>query len=237
MPRRLDTRGPYEEGTYSMFSFDRSAWWPIGSNRPVPERLSLAVWTPASRVAARAFAITDARDRTDSILWRREGPFEIGEGLHSVNIAENPTWIVVGDYEDRGMTIAYMVWKQRVARQSTLGERFEARPLLRDRPGHDRRSQHAGVRHGVLRPRVDDDGGTLPRRKADSLGRVRRPSGSPPGGSAPLMCGDGDKSDKISEASASNERSRRDLSRRRDRDHWPARCRALTWPRCTRALY
>lgn len=112
VPARLKPSVPWEQGAFSLFSFDRSALWPIGSNRPVPERLVVAVWTPASRDTARAAATKDAKDRTDSIQWRREGEYTVGEGIHNVNTAVNPAWVIVRDFDENSLTIAYMVWKK-----------------------------------------------------------------------------------------------------------------------------
>ncbi len=112
VPSRLKATYPFEQGDFALFAFDRSAWWPMGSNRPVPERLVVAVWTAASRDSARAAAIWDAKDRTDSIRWRNDGEYLVGEGLHSVNTAENPAWLLMRDFADRSLTIAYMTWKK-----------------------------------------------------------------------------------------------------------------------------
>ena len=112
VPARLESRNPWEQGSFALFSFDRSAMWPIGSNRPVPERLVVAVWTPASRDTARAAAIKDARDRTEEIQWRRDGDYSVGEGTHNVNTAVNPAWVIVREFEERSLTIAYMAWKK-----------------------------------------------------------------------------------------------------------------------------
>ena len=112
VPARLKSSYPWEQGTFALFSFDRSAMWPMGSNRPVPERLVVAVWTPASRDTARAAAIKDAQDRTEEIQWRRDGEYTVGEGTHSVNTAVNPAWVLVRDFEERSLTIAYMAWKK-----------------------------------------------------------------------------------------------------------------------------
>ncbi|MGH7713841.1 MAG: hypothetical protein ACREOG_21350, partial [Gemmatimonadaceae bacterium] len=112
VPARLKASVPFEQEAFALFSFDRSAWFPMGSNRPVPERLVFAVWTASSRDAARTAAVKDAQDRTEQIQWRREGEYLIGEGMHSVNTAENPTWVLVREYEEKSITIAYMAWKK-----------------------------------------------------------------------------------------------------------------------------
>ena len=51
-------------------------------------------------------------DRTNDIKWRTDGAFEIGEGLHDVNTAKHPAWLVVREVPDHNLTIAHMVWQQ-----------------------------------------------------------------------------------------------------------------------------
>ncbi len=154
VPSRLKASYPFEQGDFARFAFDRSALWPMGSNRPVPERLVVAVWTPASRDSARAAAVRDAKDRTDSIRWRNEEEYLVGEGLHSVNTAENPAWLLMRDFEDRSLTIAYMTWKKDrslAEAREILEKAYESfRPaatpsdylaIARERPAKERRQR------------------------------------------------------------------------------------------------
>jgi len=114
LPARLDPYNPEERQGYAMFPFDRTsnAFWLMGSSRPIPEKLVLGVWLPASKDAARQSTIYAAGDHVENIKWRTEGAYRIGEGIARVNASEYPAWIVERDFDEKSVTLAYMVWKK-----------------------------------------------------------------------------------------------------------------------------
>jgi hypothetical protein len=157
LPSRLETYRPVETETYALFPFDRTAnsFLLMGSNRPVPEKLVVAVWTPESRKRAHEAAVSEAGERTDGVTWRTDGNgFEIGEGVHEVNTARNPAWILARDFPSHSLTVAYMVWKKagsleqarRTVEEAGTSFRPSVSPaeylkLAKERPAKERRAR------------------------------------------------------------------------------------------------
>jgi hypothetical protein len=119
LPSRLQAYASYQsedvpEVTLFPFERDSNSFFYIGSNRVLIERLIVGLWGSASAEAAHRQTLLTAPYRTDSrqIQWRKEGEYEIGEGIQEVNAHTFPAWIVARDLASKRVTVAYTVWKK-----------------------------------------------------------------------------------------------------------------------------
>jgi hypothetical protein len=153
IPKRLELRQQSSNHqSYELIHFERVAnsIFLIGSSTPIAEKLILAAWTTNARVAARQAAIELAQDRIGKLTWLTP---EIAEGIHEVNTAKHPAWLVVTEVPTQGLTLAYMVWKkdapptaaETLARAQSFAQSFkpsmtaeEYLKVAMDRPAHQR---------------------------------------------------------------------------------------------------
>lgn len=160
--KRLDDQKVDERDGFTLFPFDHTHPFLMGSSRPVTERLTIGVWTDATRQRAHDATITDAADRTSKIAWRTDGDVQLGEGTHEVNASTHPAWIVARDVPAEGLTIAYMVWqkdasldraKRAVADVAASFRRAkpnaEYLATARDRPAAERSARRTGMQRDL----------------------------------------------------------------------------------------
>jgi hypothetical protein len=162
IPKRLELRQrAIEHPTYALHHFERVAnsIFLIGSNTPIAEKLIVAAWTNTklSHAEAREAAIRLAQDRIGNLTWLTA---DTAEGIHEVNTAKHPAWLVVTESPAHQLTLAYMVWKKDapstaaeiLARAQTYTQSFKSAMtaeaylnVAADRPAHQRARRLADV--------------------------------------------------------------------------------------------
>jgi hypothetical protein len=131
VPRRLDTNAPQERDGFALFPFTRvpGGLQYMGSNTPYAERLVVAAWSPATRDAAEDALLQEAAQGVRGLAWRAEpgapsaaaGRTDVGEGRYEVNMAVRPAWVLTRADPARGVTFAYMAWKQDASLERARG--------------------------------------------------------------------------------------------------------------------
>jgi hypothetical protein len=123
IPKQLEPVQPEESHGSALFPFARysNSFFHMGSHAVVMEKLAVHFWTtPAPNREGEASMAVQYHMPHKTLTWRREGEFEIGEGIEEVNTHSFPAWIVVRQVPTHRMTLAYMVWKKNASLQKAM---------------------------------------------------------------------------------------------------------------------
>jgi hypothetical protein len=114
LPKRLEPRAGADYAYDAVFVFEHvyDSIFLIGSNTPISEKLVLVFTGPHADPAETLRQAQSAADRTHVASWRNDGPYLIGEGIHEVNTAKHPAWVIVRKDDAHHVTAGYMRWQK-----------------------------------------------------------------------------------------------------------------------------
>ncbi len=135
LPSRLEPRSVAQHPGYTTFNFDRTSgsFLNMGSSRPINENLVLAVWDQGHQEQA----VDIARKVVHSVNWRKDGPYEIADGMTNVNARDHKLWAVLRQDLARRAVISYIVWQETQSldeAKRTVDEALASLRLAQDRP-------------------------------------------------------------------------------------------------------